>query len=159
MVLVGFMFLLTMASSTACKTPNKENANNNKGPEAIITTQQGRRIPVEIELATTSAQQAKGLMFRAHLEENRGMLFIFEDDQIRTFWMKNTLIPLDMIFIDKEFQVVGVVHEATPRTTSPRMVPYASRFVLEINGGLAKKWGIRRGDRVTLANLPFSLSR
>lgn len=76
------------------------------------------------------------------------MIFLFPHEADQTFWMKNTPIPLDMIFIDSQRQIVGVAEEAVPFSLDARSVGRASRFVLEINGGLSKRYGIKPGNSV-----------
>jgi uncharacterized membrane protein (UPF0127 family) len=76
------------------------------------------------------------------------MIFLFPAEAPQTFWMKNTPIPLDMIFIDHDRKIVGIVEQTTPFSLDPRSVGVPSQFVLEINGGLAKRYGIQTGDRV-----------
>ena len=109
------------------------------------------RIPVE--LATTHAQRQQGLMYRRDLKKGTGMLFIFEQQRVHRFWMKNTYIPLDMIFIGEDMTIAGIVHRATPETETARFVERPSRYVLEVNGGFAKAKGITPGDRVVFEGL------
>ena len=87
-------------------------------------------------------------MYRESLAPDRGMILIFHDDRQRTFWMKNTRIPLDIIFITKDRGIAGIVENAEPMTETPRRVNADSRFVLEVNGGLARTHGLAAGDRV-----------
>jgi uncharacterized protein len=101
---------------------------------------------VEVEIAASRNTRTRGLMWRTFLASGHGMLFIFPDVQVRTFWMRNTLIPLDMIFLDSEATVVGIVSQAEPRTLSPRGTPRPSRYVLEVPGGWASAEGIRIGS-------------
>lgn len=89
-----------------------------------------------------------GLQYRRELAPDRGMLFLFPVEETQTFWMKNTPIPLDMIFIDHDLRIVGIVEHAVPFSLESRSVGVPSQFVLEINGGLAKRYGIQAGDRV-----------
>lgn len=105
-----------------------------------------------LELATTDPQRSRGLMFRRSMKEEWGMLFIYPHDRELSFWMKNTYIPLDMVFINAVGQVVGVVEGAEPLTLSPRTVPYPSRYVLELGAGVAKKHGIEAGVWMSLLN-------
>jgi uncharacterized membrane protein (UPF0127 family) len=91
-------------------------------------------------------------MFRERLDDGEGMLFVFEEEADHRFWMKNTLVSLDMIFIDSAGRVVGVVERAAPGTLEPRSAG-ASRSVLEVPGGWAAARGIARGDRVTVEEL------
>jgi uncharacterized membrane protein (UPF0127 family) len=102
-----------------------------------------------VELALTPEEQAKGLMFRRELPEGQGMLFDFGDDGIREFWMKNTYIPLDMIFIRADGRIAKIAENTVPlseeRVSSDRPV----RGVLEVIAGTTRKLGIMAGDRVS----------
>lgn len=100
------------------------------------------------EIADEPQEISLGLMYRQELEQDHGMLFIFENEVMSSFWMKNTLIALDMIFISQDKKVISIVHEAEPQTTSPRLASAPFKYVLEINGGLANKFGILPGDSV-----------
>lgn len=100
------------------------------------------------EVADSPALRQKGLMFREALGDRAGMIFLFADERARSFWMKNTLIPLDMIFIRADRTILGVVANAVPRTLTSRGVPGPSQFVLEIRGGLAAELGIAAGQTV-----------
>jgi len=103
-------------------------------------------VSFNIEIAQTQQERAKGLMFRESMPDNHGMLFVFEKDAPLAFWMKNTLIPLDMVFIDENLSVVDVL-AASPCKEDP-CPNYRShgRYVLEINAGLAEKYGIKNGS-------------
>jgi uncharacterized membrane protein (UPF0127 family) len=117
-------------------------------PEVTIATQEGREITFVVEVADTPAKRELGLQYRRDLPLDRGMIFLFPHEADQTFWMKNTPIPLDMIFIDSQRQIVGVAEEAVPFSLDARSVGRASRFVLEINGGLSKRYGIKPGNSV-----------
>jgi uncharacterized membrane protein (UPF0127 family) len=107
-----------------------------------------RRLVFQVELARTPDEHQRGLMYRQHLAPDAGMLFLFDQEGPQVFWMKNTLIPLDMVFIDHDHRIVGIVADAEPQTLTPRAVPKPSQYVLEIGGGVAAKLGIRPGQRV-----------
>ncbi len=102
-----------------------------------------------VELATNDAQRARGLMFRKSLPEGHGMLFDFQTEQPVQFWMRNTYIPLDMIFIRGDGRVLNIAQNTTP--LSDALVPSAGpvRGVLEVIAGTARKFHIAPGDRVT----------
>ena len=101
-----------------------------------------------VEMATTEAEREKGLMYRKSLPEGQGMLFDFHHDQEVGFWMKNTYIPLDMIFIRSDGRIMRIAENTEP--LSEKIVPSngAVRAVLEVIGGTARKLGIAPGDRV-----------
>ncbi|MFY9759327.1 MAG: DUF192 domain-containing protein [Xanthobacteraceae bacterium] len=102
-----------------------------------------------VELATNDAERARGLMFRKSLPEGHGMLFDFQTEQPVQFWMRNTYIPLDMIFIRGDGRVLNIAQNATP--LSDALIPSAGpvRGVLEVIAGTARKYHIAPGDRVT----------
>jgi uncharacterized membrane protein (UPF0127 family) len=108
---------------------------------------------VRVELARNDAQRARGLMFRRELPRDQGMLFIFEETSEHPFWMHNTLIPLDLIFLGDDRKVVGVVANAEPQTDTQRTVPQASRYVVEVNGGEAAAHGIGTGTRTVFVSV------
>jgi uncharacterized membrane protein (UPF0127 family) len=113
----------------------------------IIDTSDGKSLSVKVEVARTPEARSRGLMFRTRLPPEEGMLFDFEKNSRHPFWMKNTLIPLDMIFIDEDGTIVGIVENAEPKTTAPRDGG-RSRYVLEVNGGYCASLGVKTGDRV-----------
>lgn len=101
---------------------------------------------LSVELADDPDERAKGLMYRPSLPSASGMLFVYEAPQRALFWMKNTLIPLDMIFADAEGRVLQVHEGARPLDETPIDGGAGVQFVLEINGGLAKGLGIAPGS-------------
>jgi uncharacterized protein len=133
--------------------PNKAEPGT-PAPRVVVETAAGARHAVKVEIARTDPERARGLMNRAALAEDAGMLFLFEESAEHGFWMMNTLIPLDMIFIDEDGRIVGIVERAEPRTTTSRTVGRPSRYVLEVNGGWAAAHGVRAGDRVRFENVP-----
>jgi len=107
-----------------------------------------------VELATTPAQMELGLMYRESLPADAGMLFVYPSEQPVAFWMKNTLIPLDMLFIGADRRIVGIVASAEPQTETTRSVGLPSQYVLEIGGGLSGQLGIRPGQLVDFQGVP-----
>lgn len=107
---------------------------------------------VIVEVADTEEERAQGLMRRTSLEEDHGMLFLYPEERNVAFWMKNTKIPLDLIFIDSNFSIVDI-HTAQP-CTSEACVPYSpekkAQHVLEVNAGFAERNALKTGDRVRL---------
>lgn len=104
-----------------------------------------------VEIAVTPEQRANGLMFRQDLDYNKGMLFIFEKEGKQGFWMKNVSIPLDIIWINKNREVVFISENSQPcmENYCPIIEPdREAKYVLEINGGLSEKLGLNVGDKV-----------
>ena len=106
-----------------------------------------------VELATTPEKQALGLMFRDSMPDDRGMLFLFPSERMRSFWMKNTRIPLDILYFDQDLRLVSVAANARPCRTQ-RCPGYPSdgpaKYVLELNAGKAGDLGVKPGDVLTL---------
>ena len=104
---------------------------------------------ISIEFAETDYEQQTGLMYRKSLEENQGMLFLYPSEAMRSFYMKNTYIPLDIIFYNKDSTVVSFQENAKPldETSLPSEAP--AQFILELNAGKVKQWNIEAGDKIT----------
>ena len=118
--------------------------------QAIPTVElKGQRYTIEI--AADDAARAHGLMDRTAMEADHGMLFVFQDDAPRAFWMKNTKIPLDMLFFDGDRKLVSIQHSVPPCVADP-CPGYSSgapaRYVLELNAGQAEKLGVTSGDEL-----------
>lgn len=107
-----------------------------------------RRFPFTVEIASTEDEQAQGLMFRRQLGPNEGMIFPFATSRMASFWMKNTLIPLDMIFIRSDGTIAMIAPNTVPQSLTPVGPGEPVSAVLEIPGGRAAELGIAEGDRV-----------
>jgi uncharacterized protein len=143
-VMIGLVLALVAADCLAAP----------RGPGIVAFSGEGRTISCsfKVELAVTPEQQARGLMFRERLHDDAGMLFIFERDEVRSFWMRNTLIPLDMIFITSGFKVVSVHDFAKPRDETSISSRFGAKYVLEVNGGKAAACRIKPGTRARFIN-------
>jgi uncharacterized membrane protein (UPF0127 family) len=119
------------------------------GPQAVIHTRGGPRT-IALEVVDTPAARTRGLMYRRELADGDGMLFVFDEESDHAFWMKNTFIPLDMIFVSGDRRVVGVHVRARPQSLTPISVGQPSRWVIEVPGGWAERAGVAVGDRVEL---------
>lgn len=116
-------------------------------PKVHLSAPQGD-VAVAVEIVSTPAQIERGLMFREHLPPDQGMLFLMKEEREWPFWMRNTLIPLDMIFIAGDMTVAGVVENAEPRTETLRTVGKPSLYVLEVNGGFSAAHKLTAGAKV-----------
>jgi uncharacterized membrane protein (UPF0127 family) len=105
---------------------------------------------VDAELARTAAEDERGLMYRQEMREDEGMLFTIEDRKVQTFWMHNTCIPLDMLFIDEDGLLVGAVESAPVLDDGPRQVDCQSRYVLEVNAGWVRRHDVQPGQHVNI---------
>lgn len=133
-------------NSSKERTPSEQPAK--KG--VVIFKPPGRTVRVEVEIASDPEARRRGLMHRRELAPMAGMLFVFDEQTTQSFWMKNTYLPLDMIFIDETSKVVGIVANAEPLTRETRSVGAPSRFVVEVNAGFCKTHAISTGTPVVL---------
>lgn len=108
---------------------------------------------VKVELARTPDELTRGLMFRDKLGANEGMLFLFPRSEIRRFWMRNTHIPLDMVFLDSSRVVVGIEENAVPLDETSRGPDAPAQYVVEVRGGLARQHGLGVGARAEFRNV------
>ena len=136
--------LLVCAVMLLSFNSNAENIYN-----AVISNDEGVIKVYDIKLAINDQQREKGLMFVRHMNENFGMMFIWKNVRQRAMWMKNTYIPLDMLFI-KDDTIVGIIENAEPETLKIRTVYKEVDKILEINAGQVKKYNIEVGNKVTL---------
>ena len=111
-------------------------------------------VPVRVEIARTPAQRARGLMYRRTLEPDAGMLFVYPYPRLRTFWMRNTYVSLDMIFVGRDRRVVGVVERAVPLDEAPCEIDAPAQYIVEVNAGFAREHGIFAGVPVTFEDVP-----
>jgi len=108
----------------------------------------------DIEIAQTEEEREKGLMYRSSLQLNQGMLFIFENEDKHSFWMKNTLIPLDIIWISKDGEIVYIEKSAPPCDSDSCAVYKSNKkalYVLEINSGKSEEFNIKIGDKISFS--------
>lgn len=103
---------------------------------------------IDVEVASNPSKRQQGLMYRSHMDENSGMIFIFEKEEMQAFWMKNTILTLDILFIDSK-GVINTIHKKTvPYSEKSLPSKLKSQFVVEVNGGYCDKYGISEGDLI-----------
>ncbi len=115
----------------------------------VFRKESGEKTIVSVELATTQKEHAKGLMFRKELAKDHGMLFIFKVEQQRSFWMKNTFIPLDIIFLSKDLRIISIALNAQPCKQDPCPLYFSKKpaqYVVEVNAGFVAENGLAQGD-------------
>ena len=139
----------------SCEQVNNEQILHLEETELFIETKNST-ILVNVEIANEPEERTQGLMFRQNLDWDNGMFFVFEEERKLSFWMKNTLIPLDMLFIDKNFKIVEIKENVPPCKEDicpnyPSEIP--AKYVLEVNGGFVIKNNIEVGDKVSYSTL------
>jgi uncharacterized membrane protein (UPF0127 family) len=151
MVLVALSLAAASASASGCHQAQPRSG----GPEVILSTRAGEQ-HVAVEIARTGSERQRGLMYRESLAAGRGMVFLFDQAEPgMKFWMKNTYIPLDMIFISTDKKVVYVEENAEPLTLQERGPDKSvlSQFVLEVPGGWARAHAVERGVSVRFVGI------
>lgn len=142
-------FALTLALPlTACGTGVSSSAESARAAQVTIAMA-GQAHRFDVEVARTAEEQRQGLMFRTSLPQDGGMLFPFEQPRIASFWMKNTLIPLDMIFIRADGSIDRIAENTIPESLEPVASGGEVAAVLELAGGTAARLGIDESAKVT----------
>jgi len=147
---VGFISVNTVSCKKESKQVRQvEITFKKEGDLVIFKSTDSTQIHLDIEIADNEYETQTGLMYRTSMKSNQGMLFIFENSEERFFYMKNTKIPLDLIFIDDHKKIVSFQKNAKPfdESSLPSNVP--AKYVLEINAGLVEKWNIQVGDSLS----------
>ncbi len=112
----------------------------------------GTSVNVSAEIAVTDEERAQGLMYREELSSGEGMLFVFDRDQIMSFWMKNTIIPLSIAYISSD-GIILEIHDMRPQSEAPIMSSRSARYALEVPQGWYESAGIKTGDKLSLENI------
>ncbi|MDR2181688.1 MAG: DUF192 domain-containing protein [Treponema sp.] len=115
----------------------------------IVECRNGARVPIEVEAARSEEQRRTGLMYRTELADGKGMLFFFESDQVLSFWMENTLIPLSIAYISYDGKIIDI-RDMRPRDRSPITSSRSVRYALEVPRGYFTRAGITAGDSVRI---------
>jgi uncharacterized protein len=123
-------------------------ASDSRSDSTLTVATRNARHAFAVEIARTPAEMERGLMFRDRLPPDHGMLFLYEGERPVSFWMKNTLIPLDLIFADSSGRILQIAERAVPLSTALISSEKPVRAVLEVNGGTAARLGIAVGDRL-----------
>lgn len=149
--LVVFALALTGFAAYSVMYPAQTHADSGLqsiSENIIVKKANGEEFVFSVEIADSAAAHKRGLMHRTYLDKNHGMLFLFNDTARRSFWMKNTLIPLDIIFLRKDGEIHHIHSMAKPLDETRITALEGSKAVLEINGGLSDKMGLKTGDKI-----------
>lgn len=138
--------------TTGGETPSGaigEEVETSELPTVTIDASGGEEVEVSVEVAETDAERQRGLMERTELAEERGMLFVFEEEQELSFWMRNTLIPLSIAYVDSDGRIVDI-QDMEPLDESGHPSAEPAQYALEVNQGFFEERGVEVGDRVEL---------
>jgi hypothetical protein len=156
MFLKRYIFLLSLSTFLVCYSCKKDKkvikqteVNFKKEGELTLFKKDSTLVTLDIEIADTEYATQTGLMYRNSMQNSQGMLFVFDEVLPRSFYMKNTKIPLDLIFIDGDRKIVSFQKNAQPFNESPLPSNVPAKYVLEINAGLVDKLAITVGDSIS----------
>jgi uncharacterized membrane protein (UPF0127 family) len=151
LLILGGFFVGCEDRQTEKKRVSTATVEFKKEAEVYLTKANGDTLQqLEIELADDDYERQTGLMYRTKMSRNRGMLFIFPNEQPRAFYMKNTHIPLDLIFLNSQNKIINISRNATPESLESIPSNAPAQYVLEINAGLSDEWNIEVGDSLIL---------
>jgi uncharacterized membrane protein (UPF0127 family) len=103
---------------------------------------------IDVEIADNDAKRQRGLMFRKTMEDSQGMLFVFVASEQQSFWMKNTILPLDIMFVSENKEIVKIHKKTVPFSETSLPSEKKSMYVVEVNGGFSDKYGVKEGDKI-----------
>lgn len=154
MALKRALFLVSVGcllTFSACKNEKKsikqtEVAFKKEGELTIYKASDSTTVTLDIEIADTEFDRETGLMYRSNMKNTQGMLFVFDNEQPRFFYMKNTQIPLDLIYVSADKKIVSFQKNAKPFDESSLPSNQPAQYVLEVNAGLADTWNLQLGD-------------
>jgi len=144
---IKYIALVFVLALSACVDKADDN------DKIVIETPSGQSAVFSVLIADTPRKMQKGLMFVDYMPDDNGMIFLYPEERETYFWMKNTLISLDIMFFDKNNELIHIEHSAVPHDESPRGPKDPICSVVEINGGLAKKMNITLGSKL-ITNIP-----
>ncbi|PNQ73419.1 hypothetical protein C1T31_07870 [Hanstruepera neustonica] len=146
---------IILTSVTSCKdepktVSQKKVTFKKEGELQILKASNDSLIKIlDIEIADNEFETQTGLMYRESMNENHGMLFVFDDSRPRSFYMKNTRFPLDIIYLDDKKTIVSFQENAQPLNENSLPSNAPAKYVLEVNAGLVKQWNLQVGDKIT----------
>jgi hypothetical protein len=159
LIALAFLFFNIYLPKSNKMNPGQSLTGSNSVPEfrkdgslTIILAKDSSPINLDIEIADDEEERMRGLMDRVILPDNAGMFFIFPNDAPRSFWMKNTFISLDIIYINSMKEIVSIQKYTQPKTTYSIPSEKPAMYVLEVNAGFTDKYGINPGDKIALSN-------
>jgi len=153
-IILSFIIFIIMTNipqsqKTKSKTVKHTSINFKKDGELTFNSSKGNRIStIDIEIADNDDKRTRGLMDRISMEENQGMIFLFPHERIQSFWMKNTVIPLDMIFVNRENVIVTIKQDTVPFDTGQYRSTKPASIVVEVVAGYTALYNIKVGDKI-----------
>lgn len=161
--IVFILIAVAMFAIAGCDTDIKKTVQTQKqknivfnpqGTLYFLSNKKDTLAEIEIEIANTPQSRQQGMMHRDSLRPLQGMLFVFETEEMQSFWMLNTKIPLDIVFVDSKFKVVHIARNAIPNMVKSIGSVFPARFVVEVNAGFCKKHNIAPACFINFTSRP-----
>jgi uncharacterized protein len=157
LALVAYFIVSSIPVKNETKNEETDKALDNKtvysfvkqGDLSFTDAKDNFKTKINIEIADNDDKRTTGLMFRDKMDENQGMLFIFDSESPQAFWMKNTILPLDIIFVNSKMQIVKIQKNAEPYSEKSLPSEKPAQYVVEVNAGYCDKLGVKEGDKIT----------
>ena len=160
---IGIIFAVIATALIIIFMPKKIENGSSSSSEALTFKKQGEltfsgddnrpKVTIDIEIADNDDKREIGMMGRTVMEERQGMLFVFDQEHMASFWMKNTILPLDIIFVDKTGEIVTICRNTTPFSEQSYSAVALTLFVVEVNAGFTDKYDIKEGDSIVWRRL------
>jgi uncharacterized membrane protein (UPF0127 family) len=148
-IVAAVLIFIFMSGKKSNEKPMNAAPMFTKQGELAFQKKDGKSIvTIDIEIADDESKREVGMMGRSVMEERQGMLFILQEEQMATFWMRNCVLPLDMIFINKVGEIITICKNTTPFSDQTYSATELTLFVLEVNSGFTDKYDIKVGDRI-----------
>lgn len=139
---------ISQGTNTASNAPLPP-AFKKEGELFFIKVASNDSLNIDIEIAETEEETSQGLMYRTKLGDKQGMLFIFKEAEMKSFWMKNTYIPLDILFVDSELNIITLHADTQPFSQESVSSSAEAQYVVEVNAGFCAKYGVKEGDKIS----------
>lgn len=154
-LVISFLFYIIYSNLNVERktTPEKRSSEsttpfNKQGEVSFIGIDGEFKTRIDVEISDTEYKRNLGLMYRDKMDEYQGMLFIFPEEEMLSFWMKNTILPLDIVFIDKDFKIINIHKNTIPHTLGTYEADSPAQYVVEVNAGFTDKYHIQKGDKI-----------
>ncbi|MCL5027463.1 MAG: DUF192 domain-containing protein [Bacteroidetes bacterium] len=148
LLIIAIVVYLIMSNFLKKNTEDSEYLFRKDGTLTFVDSLNNVKAKIDIQIAATDFDRELGLMYRKHMDENQGMLFIFHKEDIQNFWMRNTFIPLDMIYVNSKKEIVTIQHATQTLSDQTYSSTAPAEYVIEVNLNFTDKFNIKVGDKI-----------
>ncbi len=156
-LIIAIAAYLVLSNLLTKKSEDNEYVFRKQGTLTFVDSLNNVKAKIDIQIAASDFDRELGLMYRKHMDENQGMLFVFPQEDIQNFWMRNTFIPLDMIFVNSKNQIVTIQHATQTLSDQTYSSTAPAQYVIEVNLNFTDKFNIKVGDKINWTKTQPSL--